>query len=233
LRAETVLDGLLPLDYRRRWLQRFAPPGPLADYLRTPFPARQTRVDQLVFLAVDLETTGLDPERDEILSIGHVPIRHLHILLGDSAYLLVRPSGAIPASSTVVHHICDDQAAGGVPLAKALPQLLQHLVGKVLVAHHAPLESAFLRHACRRLYAGDVVFPTVDTLALERRWIERRHLGLPSGSLRLAAVRTRYGLPRYPIHNAFSDALAAAELLLAQIAYSGGGAQVRLKDLLS
>ena len=55
------------------------------DYLRIPFPARGTQVNQLVFLAVDLETTGLDPQRDEILSIGHVPIRHLGIPLRDSA----------------------------------------------------------------------------------------------------------------------------------------------------
>jgi DNA polymerase-3 subunit epsilon len=110
--------------------------------------------------------------------------------------------------------------------------LLQQLSGKVLVAHHAPIETEFLRQACRRLYACDVVFPSVDTLALEKRWIDRRQVTLASGGLRLAAIRDRYGLPRYPVHNALCDALATAELLLAQIAYRGGGRQVRLKHLL-
>lgn len=226
-----MFKWLPPLDRRRRRLLRHAPPGPLADYLRHPFPMRKTAADKLQFLAVDLETTGLDPERDEILSIGLVPIQHQRILLGDSAYMLVKPSGSIPASSAVVHRIFDDQAAHGIPLAEAMQHVLRQLTGKILVAHHAPVETAFLRQACRRLYASDAVFPTVDTLAVERNWIERRHLSLASGGLRLAAVRTRYGLPRYPVHNALSDALAAAELLLAQIAHRGGGARVRLKDL--
>lgn len=220
------------LERRRRRLLRNAPPGPLAAYLRTPFPSRKLPVDKIEFLAVDLETTGLDPRRDEILSIGIVPIQHMRITLGGSLSMLVKPDGAIPASSAVVHRIFDDQAATGIPLAEAIPQLLQQLTGKILVAHHAPIETEFLRQACRRLYSCDVVFPTVDTLALERRWIDRRQLSLASGGLRLAAIRERYGLPRYPVHDALSDALAAAELLLAQIAYRGGGYQVLLKNLL-
>lgn len=220
------------LERRRRRLLRNAPPGPLADYLRTPFPSRKSPVNEVEFLAVDLETTGLDPKQDEILSIGCVPIRHLRITLGGSSSMLLKPEGAIPASSAVVHRIFDDQAAQGMPLTQAIPLLLRQLSGKVLVAHHAPIETEFLRQACRRLYACDVVFPTVDTLVLERRWIDRRQVTLASGGLRLAAIRDRYGLPRYPVHNALSDALATAELLLAQIAYRGGARQVRLKHLL-
>jgi DNA polymerase-3 subunit epsilon len=47
--------------------------------------------------------------------------------------------------------------------------------------------------------------------------------------LRLAECRSRYNLPAYPAHNALMDALAAAELLLAQLDHKGK--KVRLTDV--
>jgi hypothetical protein len=46
----------------------------LRDYLQTPFPDPRTEVGDLQLLAVDLETTGLHPKNDRLLSIGFVPI---------------------------------------------------------------------------------------------------------------------------------------------------------------
>ncbi|QIK74585.1 hypothetical protein [Nocardioides piscis] len=57
----------------------------------------------------------------------------------------------------------------------------------------------------------------VDTLALQHRLVADVH-GEVNGSLRLDAARKRFGLPRYSAHHALTDAIAAAELLLAQVA---------------
>ena len=52
------------------------------------------------------------------------------------------------------------------------------------------------------------------------------------GSLRLHSCRQRYGLPHYPAHDALTDAVATAELLLAWAAHAGGRQEVRLGDCL-
>ena len=56
-------------DYQRRKALTKAAPGPLADYLATPFPDKQMDCREIEVVAIDLETTGLDPKKDAILSI--------------------------------------------------------------------------------------------------------------------------------------------------------------------
>jgi DNA polymerase-3 subunit epsilon len=69
----------------------------------------------------------------------------------------------------------------------------------------------------------------LDTLAIERSKANRAQQPIQDGGFRLDACRERYGLPDYQGHDALTDALATAELLLAQIAYQGK--DCRLYDL--
>lgn len=161
-------------------------------------------------LALDLETTGLDPDLDHVVSLGWVPIEHRQVVLAGAAHVLVRPPGPIGESATI-HGLTDAHVADAPPLGDVLPSLLDALSGRVLVAHHAPMEVGFLGRALPGFAPS-----YVDTLAVERRLHRDREL--PPGFLRLDASRRRHGLPSYAAHSALSDALAAAELLLAQVA---------------
>jgi DNA polymerase-3 subunit epsilon len=216
----------------RRWLAWRAPPGPLRDYYDRDLPASSTPYDEADFLAIDLETTGLDPETDEILSIGYVPIVAGRIRLLGAAYHLVRPLGRVPEETAVIHGLLDDALATAPPLAEAIPRLLAALAGRVAIAHHSRIERQFLSAACCRLYGRPLVAPFICTLALERRALVLDGRDSADGDLRLAAVRARYGLPRYRAHNALVDALAAAELFLAQAARASGVKPARLASLL-
>ena len=231
------LDRLLPLDVRRRAALRRAPPGPLRDYLAIPFPPRRSDLRRARFLALDLETTGLDPARDEIVSAAWVALEWDAIHLATAHHELVAPERAMPEASAVLHGITDDAAARGAPLRDVLVELLAALAGRVLVAHNAPFELAMVDAACMRLLGGRFVAPAVDTMDLARGWLESR--GAPAlpgaASLRLAAVRRRHNLPRYRAHDALSDAVAAAELFLAQVAEREreGGREIPLGNVLA
>jgi len=219
----------LGLDSRRRHLLRNALPGPLHDYLMKPFPGRTIDYREVRFVALDLETTGLDPRRDEILSIGLVDFRAGRIDLATAAHHLVSPSRAIPEQSAVIHQITDDLAARGQALSEVLPPLLARLSGSVLLGHHVSVEREFLDAACRRLYGTPFLIPVADTEALIRRWLEQRNQPIAGRDLRLHALRARYGLPRYKAHNALTDALATAELFCAFVAKRDFGGKAPLK----
>ncbi len=226
-----ILDWILNLDQRRRRLLRNAPPGPVADYLSVPFPDRNRYCDETEFLALDLETTGLEFARDEILSVGFVPVRALRLHFADSTSLMIRPARPIPPDTAVVHQIFDDQAASGSELHEIMPLVLRALAGKIMIAHHAPVEAGFLAAACQRLYGFKPIFPAIDTLELEKRSLRRREQVVRSGALRLGALRERYGLPRHGAHNALNDAIAVAELFLAQVAHRSASGRLRLGDV--
>lgn len=211
----------------RRWALRRATEAPLHEFLAASLPAPHTPLEQCELVALDLETTGLNPTRDAILSIGLVPITHMGIRLSGAWYSVLRAESPLPAGSVVIHGITDQAAAQGALLEHVLPQVLELLKGRVLVAHGAGTEIGFLNAACRRVYGGPFITPAIDTQRLAERLLRRRQAALPSGALRLFNLRARYNLPRYAAHNALSDALAAAELFLAlaaDIAPSGNEA---------
>lgn len=223
----------LLLDLRRRLGLRKAPAGPLRDYLAVEFPNPSRDYRNLDYLAIDLETTGLDPKRNGILSVGYVAVRGNRIDLGSARHRLVLADRAIPEASAIIHQITDDQAAHGEPLRIVIEDLLGDLAGKVMIAHHAAVERAFLDVACRHLFGAGLLMPIIDTQALARRSFERRNASYKGSDLRLHALGERYNLPRYGAHNALNDALAAAELFLAQAAYLEGRRGAALRDLLS
>ncbi len=227
-----MFASLLTLDYRRKRLYAKAPSGFMQDFYATAFPSRRSDCRTLDFVALDLETSGLDPRRDEILSVGWVCLNGMQIDLSTAQHRLICPQCDIPEQSAVIHQITDDQAAKGEPLRTVLSELIPLLAGKVLIAHHARFEMQFMQRACERLFGVNFLMPVIDTQAIARRSLERRDMAFRPQELRLGALRKRHQLPRYRLHNALSDALGAAELFLAQLAQYDTRKPVALNNFL-
>ncbi len=223
------------LAMRRRYHRRRTADGtPLADFLDRPVADLDADWRKGEFLVLDFETTGLDPKQDRLLSVGWVVMRGATIDLATAHHEVINPMIGIPEQSAVIHCITDDAAAQGLPERVALEQVLEALTGRVLVAHNARFEIAFLNAACQRQFGAGLAIPVIDTLQLARQGFERRHLHHGPGELRLDALRGRYHLPRYHAHHALIDALATAELhsALCQDRVSPKG-QLPVRDLLS
>lgn len=201
------------------------------DYYQSLIPLLDLPLSEAPLMAMDLEMTGLDPVRDQILSIGLVPIEHGAIPLADAEQKLVQIRGSVGQSATI-HGILDNDLVQAVSTETALAWFLSRTRGRILVAHHAPLDCRFLQQDMLTFYHQPVILPTIDTLLVERLRLLREHSVIKEGSLRLGACRERYGLPIYSAHCALTDALACAELLLAQIAAMGGAMELKVADLL-
>ncbi|WP_342319614.1 exonuclease domain-containing protein [Corynebacterium mayonis] len=173
--------------------------------------------DPTRLLAVDVETTGLKPERDQLISVGWVPVNGRVIDLSGARHFLV--AGAQVGESATLHGVTDaDIEKDGVELAHILEEFEKDLANRRLLAHFAQMELGFLGAAMKRTYGkkwkireADVA----DTFVMERRHMERMGTYPRGEDLRLARVRERYGLPWYGNHNALNDAIACAELYLA------------------
>lgn len=191
--------------------------GALKDFYTATFPGGHTRLDELELLAVDVETTGLEPGKHRLLSIGWVPVNGKTIDLSGAGHVIVKGAegeGSVGHSATV-HGLTDDQIANGTDATQAVAMVLEALKGRVMLCHYAAMEQGFLGQACKTHFGADLIVPVVDTFACERRHMERMATYPRGEDLRLARVRTRYNLPAYGNHNALTDAIACAELYLA------------------
>jgi DNA polymerase III subunit epsilon len=176
-------------------------------------------------MALDLETTGLDPNAHAIVSIGMVPFDLRTIRPATGHYQVVRPLEPLTDQSIALHRITHSEAEQAPALDTVLDDVLDRLSGHVVVVHYRNIERPFLDAAALRLRGEHCLFPLIDTMMLEalreRRGWSRRikdFLGVRPPSIRLADSRARYGLPAYSSHHAKVDAMATAELFQAQVA---------------
>lgn len=176
--------------------------------------------DSVTYWAVDVETTGLDARRDALLAVGMVPVRRGAIRLGEAWGSLVRPRApmAIPVDTMRAHHIVPADLERAPAPADVLPEVVRRLREGVAIVHHAGLDVAFLKAACRSAALEWPRIPVVDTVDLLWRRARRRRYATGEAprdpELNLASARRAYGLPDYPAHDATSDAIATAELFL-------------------
>jgi len=162
---------------------------------------------------VDLELTGLDTRSDEIISFGAVPIEHGRVGAGRTVYGLVRPGRSLPEASVLVHGIRTVDLEGAPALEEAIAPLVEAMTGRILVAHSAAVERAFLGAAFRRCGLR-LREPIVDTEVLGRLLMAERGTAPPS-FLPLAQLATYLGLPQHLPHHALGDALTTAQAFLA------------------
>ena len=197
----------------------------LHEYYSGGVASGDTPIVNTPLVAMDFETTGMNAERDDIVSIGLVPFSLQRIFCHDSKHWLVKPRQTLTEGSVVIHGITHSDINAAPDLTDILSALLKAIRGRILVVHYHRIERAFLAQALVDRLDEAIYFPLIDTMEIERKILQLRQ-GLISrllkrspGKLRLGNCRERYGLPQYHAHHALTDALATAELLQAQIAY--------------
>jgi DNA polymerase-3 subunit epsilon len=157
------------------------------------------------FAVVDVETTGASAVYDRVTEIAVVLVDGQQVVeVFDS---LVDPGVPIPAFITRLTGIDDRLLAGQPRWAEVLPAVATRLRGRVLVAHNASFDHAFLKQGFAR---GGQRLETelLCTMRLARRLAP----GLRSYSLK--ALTEHFGIATEGRHRARADAEATARLLL-------------------
>jgi DNA polymerase-3 subunit epsilon len=164
------------------------------------------------FCVLDLETTGLDLRRDEIVAYGAALVAQARIPCGRVAYGLVRPARPVSVPALTVHGLRAADLADAPPVHDVVADLVDLLSNRVLVAHAAWVERAFLNRVLRPhgLTLGRAV---IDTAALLRacRLVDGNTVSEPN----LEAAARHLGLPVHTPHHALGDAFTTAQLFLA------------------
>lgn len=197
--------------------------------MQASFAQMGTPLSEVVFVVVDLETTGGPPGADAITEIGAVRVRGGAVESEMST--LVNPGRAIPAQITVLTGITNAMVAGAPPVGEALSAFLAwaRLDGEstVLVAHNARFDVGHLRGAARALGLGWSEPTVLDTLGLARRAWSRADVP----DHKLGTLAALVGSSIRPVHRALGDARATVDVLHAALEVLAPLGVTHLEDL--
>jgi len=196
----------------RLFRPRIELPGPLAARLDAwqalPSPKERTPFDPARFVVVDVETSGLDPRRDRLLSIGAVTVEARRLRPGEGYDTTVRNEDPSERDNILVHGIGPDAQTGGLSPDMALMGFLELARHDVLVAFHADFDRTVLDRALREQLGMRLPNPWLDLAWLAPALVTNRH------HRSLDDWLAEFGLRAHIRHSAAADAFATAELLL-------------------
>ncbi|MCX6605300.1 MAG: 3'-5' exonuclease [Acidobacteria bacterium] len=166
------------------------------------------------FVVLDTETTGLDPRRDRIITIGAVAVVDGEILLDDSFEVLLRM--AYNNSSVMVHGITRDEAVAGMEEREALTLFLEYLRDGVIVGHHIGHDIQALNYACERHFGTTMPNRSLDTMDLALHLDDAgAFAGRPmAAGFSLDGLCEMFGIKPHDRHTAGGDALLTAHVFL-------------------
>jgi DNA polymerase III subunit epsilon len=185
-------------------------------YERARLPSPKTPWREAAYAVVDLETTGLDPRGDEIVSFASIPIEEGRVVVGRACTGIARPERMPDAKTIRIHGLRPVDLADAPPLTELCDRILESLAGRVLVAHAAWIERGFLSAALKPLGVR-LAGPVLDTAMLARQVLDPGTLP-DEGAVSLSDAARGVSLPVHSPHVAEGDALTTAQLFLAIVA---------------
>ncbi|MEM6336509.1 MAG: exonuclease domain-containing protein, partial [Bacteroidota bacterium] len=162
-------------------------------------------MNDVEFVVLDTETTGLEVTRDRVIEIGAVKVVGGRVV--DTFQQLINPERHIPRKIAHLTGISDESVFDAPPAAEVVPQFMDFLGDGVIVAHNWPFDRRFLEAELSRLDLPMVQNPSLCTLRLARRLLT----ALPSKSL--ANLKRHYGIRTSRAHRALADSEATAKVL--------------------
>ncbi|QMV15776.1 3'-5' exonuclease [Vibrio spartinae] len=161
------------------------------------------------FVSLDCETTSLNPQQAELVSIAATKIIGNRILTSQSFEVKLCAPRTLNADSVRIHQIRHQDLSDGLTEAEALIQLLDFIGNRPLVGYHIRYDKTILDIACRKHLGFPLPNRLIEVSQLYHEQLEKM---LPNAycDLSLEAICRHLDLPLQNKHDALQDALSAA-----------------------
>lgn len=155
-------------------------------------------------VVVDIETTGLNPQINEIVEIGAIKIKNF-VAMGQFQSL-VKTEKSIPAEISKIHGILDEDCKEAPSIKEVLKKFIDFAGDAILVSHNSEFDLGFIKNYANKCLNFQITNETIDTLAMSKNMFNFK-----SNSLRNLAMSL--DLSSVPAHRAIADCMTTVELI--------------------
>jgi DNA polymerase-3 subunit epsilon len=198
------------IDFLKQWLERKKRGGIDTANLPKPKTIGKQPLMTSRLIVLDLETTGLNPAKDQMIAIGAVAINNNGIPLGDQFDLILRRPELDIRKTVLIHGIGPEALTDGHETEDALLHLLDWMNGDPILAYHSAFDQKFLEKTLRAELGYGENHIWLDVAELMPTFFpsaNKQGKGLDNWA-------DTFGLHASARHHAAADAMVTAELTL-------------------
>ena len=165
------------------------------------------------YVCFDCETTGLDPKKDDIVSIGAVIIKNNTIISSKKFVKFVKPKTKLQADAIKIHHIRECDLADAEDIDKVIEEFLEFIGNRTLVGYFLEFDMAMINK-----YLKPKIGITLPNKALEVSAIyyDYKIEKIPQGNidLRFNTIMEELNIPTLGKHDAYNDAIMTSMIFI-------------------
>ena len=165
------------------------------------------------YICFDCETTGLDPQKDDIISIGAVKIQNGRVLTSQKFERFVKPETKLQAESIKIHHIRQCDVEDAKDIEEVIEEFLYFIGNRPLVGYYLEFDVAMINKYVKPRLGIKLPNKQLEVSAI----YHDKKIGLiPQGviDLRFDSIMKDLGLPILGKHDAINDAIMTAMMFV-------------------
>ncbi|WP_260261244.1 3'-5' exonuclease [Vibrio intestinalis] len=175
----------------------------------SPYQSYFGKLNKNEYVSLDCETTSLDPNRAELVTIAATKIIDNRIITSEPFEVRLRAPQSLDSGSVRIHKIRHKDLEDGIDEKQALIRLLEFIGNRPLVGYHIRYDKKILDIACRKQLGFPLPSPLIEVSQIYHDKLEQ-HLPNAYFDLSLDAICKHLDLPLQDKHDALQDAISAA-----------------------
>ena len=165
------------------------------------------------YVCLDCETTGLNPRKDEILSIGAVHIKDNKVIMRETFNIFVKPSNDISAESIKIHQIRPIDLENAISPKEAILKLLDFIGSRPIVGYYIKFDIAMISKYTKQYIGINLPNESIEVSSMffktKKKTSEYEFI-----DLKFDTIMKELDIPTLGKHDALNDAIMTSMIFL-------------------
>lgn len=165
------------------------------------------------YVCLDCETTGLNPRKDEILSIGAVIIKGNKVLMRKTLNIFVKPSKNVTEESIKIHHIRPIDLENAVKPKDAIMELLEFIGNRAIVGYYIKFDIAMISKYTKKYIGIKLPNESIEVSSMYYK-TRKKTTEYEFIDLKFDTIMKELDIPELGKHDALNDAIMTSMIFL-------------------